>query len=209
MSRRCRWNSSVSSPRSWPRGGAGAAEHFDEDGLTSLLFAIAAINFCNRVAICAGTTPASYGAPSTGRRHDPGSAMDPSRIVLDPIGVVESPLTDPAVAPKQGREGAPDAWLVFDERVLDGLREILPGDELIVLTWLDRADRDVLRVHPRDDVSNPRRGVFSTRSADRPNPIGLHEVEVAAVDGPRMRVRHLEALDGTPVIDVKPVLHGP
>jgi tRNA-Thr(GGU) m(6)t(6)A37 methyltransferase TsaA len=135
--------------------------------------------------------------------------MDPSRIVLDPIGVVESPLTDPAVAPKQGREGAPDAWLVFDERVLDGLREILPGDELIVLTSLDRADRDVLRVHPRDDVSSPRRGVFSTRSADRPNPIGLHEVEVAAVDGPRMRVRHLEALDGTPVIDVKPVLHGP
>ena len=99
--------------------------------------------------------------------------MDPSRIVLEAIGVVESPLTDPAVAPKQGREGAPDAWLVFDERVLDGLREIRPGDELIVLTWLDRADRDVLRVHPRDDVSNPRQGVFSTRSADRPNPIGL------------------------------------
>jgi tRNA-Thr(GGU) m(6)t(6)A37 methyltransferase TsaA len=135
--------------------------------------------------------------------------MDPSRIVLDPIGVVESPLTDPAVAPKQGREGAPDAWLVFDERVLDGLREILPGDELIVLTWLDRADRDVLRVHPRDDVSNPLTGVFSTRSADRPNPIGLHEVEVASVDGARMRVHHLEALDGTPIVDVKPVLGRP
>ena len=141
--------------------------------------------------------------------------MDPSRIELAPIGVVESPLTDPAVAPKQGREGAPDAWLVFDERVLDGLGDIRPGDELlepgarvIVLTWLDRADRDVLRVHPRDDVSNPLQGVFSTRSADRPNPIGLHEVEVASVDGPRMRVRHMEAVDGTPVVDVKPVLRG-
>jgi tRNA-Thr(GGU) m(6)t(6)A37 methyltransferase TsaA len=135
--------------------------------------------------------------------------MDASRIVLDPIGVVESPLTDPALAPKQGREGAPDAWLVFGERVLDGLRDIRPGDELIVLTWLDRADRDVLRVHPRDDVSNPLTGVFSTRSADRPNPIGLHEVEVASVDGARMRVHHLEALDGTPIVDVKPVLGRP
>jgi tRNA-Thr(GGU) m(6)t(6)A37 methyltransferase TsaA len=135
--------------------------------------------------------------------------MDASRIVLDPIGVVESPLTDPALAPKQGREGAPDAWLVFGERVLDGLRDIRPGDELIVLTWLDRADRDVLRVHPRDDVSNPLTGVFSTRSADRPNPIGLHEVEVASVDGARMRVHHLEALDGTPIVDVKPVLRRP
>ena len=132
--------------------------------------------------------------------------MDPSRIELAPIGVVESPLTDPAVAPKQGREGAPDAWLVFDERVLDGLGDIRPGDELIVLTWLDRADRDVLRVHPRDDVSNPLQGVFSTRSADRPNPIGLHEVEIVAVEGERLRVRPLEALDGTPVVDLKPVL---
>jgi tRNA-Thr(GGU) m(6)t(6)A37 methyltransferase TsaA len=135
--------------------------------------------------------------------------MDASRIVLDPLGVVESPLTDPALAPKQGREGAPDAWLVFGERVLDGLRDIRPGDELIVLTWLDRADRDVLRVHPRDDVSNPLTGVFSTRSADRPNPIGLHEVEVASVDGARMLVHHLEALDGTPIVDVKPVLGRP
>ncbi len=132
--------------------------------------------------------------------------MDPSRIALDPIGVVESPLTDPGAAPKQGREGAPDGWLVFDEGVLAGLSDIRSGDELIVLTWLDRACRDVLQVHPRDDPSNPLTGVFSTRSADRPNPIGLHEVEVASVDGTRIRVHHLEALDGTPVIDVKPVL---
>jgi tRNA (Thr-GGU) A37 N-methylase len=89
--------------------------------------------------------------------------MDPSRITLTPIGVVESMLTDPSTAPKQGREGGPDAWLVFDERVLDGLRDIRPGDEVVVLTWLDRARRDVLRVHPRDDASSPLTGVFSTR----------------------------------------------
>jgi tRNA-Thr(GGU) m(6)t(6)A37 methyltransferase TsaA len=132
--------------------------------------------------------------------------MDPSQIALAPIGIVESPLTDPGVAPKQGREGAPDACLVFDERVLNGLGDIRAGDEVIVLTWLDRARRDVLRVHPRDDPRNPLTGVFSTRSADRPNPIGLHEVEVVSVQGTRIRVHHLEALDGTPVIDVKPVL---
>ena len=102
---------------------------------------------------------------------------------LNPIGRVESPLTDPALAPKQGHEGAPDAWLVFEPGVLDGLDGLRPGDEVIVLTWLDRARRDVLRVHPRDDVANPLQGVFNTRSADRPNPIGLHEVEIAAVEG--------------------------
>jgi tRNA-Thr(GGU) m(6)t(6)A37 methyltransferase TsaA len=128
----------------------------------------------------------------------------PHKLVA--IGRVESPLTDPAEAPKQGYEGAPDAWLVLEESVLDGLDGIEPGARVIVLTWLDRADRDVLRVHPRDDLSNPERGVFSTRSADRPNPIGLHEVEVVSIEGGRMRVRHLEALDGTPVLDLKPVL---
>jgi tRNA-Thr(GGU) m(6)t(6)A37 methyltransferase TsaA len=122
------------------------------------------------------------------------------------IGVVESPLTDPVAAPKQGFEGAPEASLVFDEDVLDGLRDLRPGDRVIVLTWLDRARRDVLSVHPRDDVAKPERGVFSTRSASRPNPIGLHEVEIVAIDGRRVRVRDLEALDGTPVVDVKPVL---
>ena len=127
-------------------------------------------------------------------------------IELTPIGKVESELTDPASAPKQGREGAPDAWLVFEPAVLDGLEGIQPGAEVIVLTWLDRARRDVLRVHPRDDPSNPERGVFSTRSADRPNPIGLHEVEVIAIEGERVHVRPLEALDGTPIVDVKPVL---
>jgi tRNA-Thr(GGU) m(6)t(6)A37 methyltransferase TsaA len=130
----------------------------------------------------------------------------PESVELTPIGRVESPLTDPASAPKQGNEGAPDAWLVFDASVAEALADVVQGDRLIVLTWLDRARRDVLRVHPRDDASNPLRGVFSTRSADRPNPIGLHTVEVLAVDGLRILVRDLEALDGTPVLDLKPVL---
>jgi tRNA-Thr(GGU) m(6)t(6)A37 methyltransferase TsaA len=125
---------------------------------------------------------------------------------LSPIGLVESPLTDPATAPKQGREGAPDAVLAIQPEVAEGLDGIAPGDEVIVLTWLDRADRAVLRVHPRDDPANPERGVFSTRSADRPNPIGLHVVEVVEVDGTRLRVRNLEAVDGTPVLDLKPVI---
>ncbi len=132
---------------------------------------------------------------------DPGAAMS-----LVPIGVVSSPLTDPSAAPKQGFEGAPDAWVVLEPDVAAGLDGLRPGDEIIVLTWLHRARRDVLRVHPRDDPSNPERGVFTTRSADRPNPIGLHHVEVAAIDGARVRVRGLEAVDGTPVVDLKPVL---
>ena len=123
-----------------------------------------------------------------------------------PIGRVESPLTDKATAPKQGHEGSPEAWLVFEPAVLEGLDGIAAGDEVILLTWLDRADRDVLRVHPRDDASNPMRGVFNTRSADRPNPIGLHQVQIVAIGGGRMRVRNLEALDGTPIVDLKPVI---
>jgi tRNA-Thr(GGU) m(6)t(6)A37 methyltransferase TsaA len=125
---------------------------------------------------------------------------------LRPIGHVRSPLTDRAAAPKQGSEGSPDAWLVFAPEVAEGLRDLEAGMEIIVLTWLDRADRSVLVVHPRDDPQSPERGVFSTRSADRPNPVGLHRVEVVAIDGTRVRVRNLEALDGTPVVDVKSVL---
>jgi tRNA-Thr(GGU) m(6)t(6)A37 methyltransferase TsaA len=132
--------------------------------------------------------------------------MDETSFALRRIGTVESPLTDTTSAPKQGYEGAPDAWLVFDADVLDGLEGIRAGDQVLVLTWLDRAHRDVLRVHPRDDIANPEQGVFSTRSADRPNPIGLHQVEVASVEGSRLRVRNLEAVDRTPIVDVKPVL---
>jgi tRNA-Thr(GGU) m(6)t(6)A37 methyltransferase TsaA len=122
------------------------------------------------------------------------------------IAAVESALTDAAAAPKQGAEGAPAAWLVFSPEVLPALEGIEPGDRVVVITWLDRADRETLRVHPRDDPANPMRGVFATRSADRPNPLGLHEVDVLAIEGERMHFRPLEALDGTPVVDVKPVL---
>jgi tRNA-Thr(GGU) m(6)t(6)A37 methyltransferase TsaA len=128
------------------------------------------------------------------------------RLEATPIGRVESPLTDPASAPKQGDEGAPDAWLVFEPAVHEALDGIRAGDEIIVLTWLDRARRDVLRVHPRGDISRVQQGVFSTRSPHRPNPIGLHRVEILSIDGGRVRVRRLEAVDGTPIIDVKPVL---
>jgi tRNA-Thr(GGU) m(6)t(6)A37 methyltransferase TsaA len=123
-----------------------------------------------------------------------------------PVGRVESPLTDRGAAPRQGDEGAPDCTIVFDPAVAEALAGIAPGAELLVLTWLDRADRHVLSVHPRGDTSRPLTGVFSTRAPDRPNPIGLHRVTVLAVDGTRLRVGDLEALDGTPVLDVKPVL---
>jgi tRNA-Thr(GGU) m(6)t(6)A37 methyltransferase TsaA len=106
----------------------------------------------------------------------------------------------------QGDEGAPDAWLVFDHRVSAAMRDLRAGTEILVFTWLDRARRDVLRVHPRGDRSRPETGVFSTRSPDRPNPIGLHRVEILAIDGIRVQVRNLEALDRTPVLDVKPIL---
>jgi tRNA-Thr(GGU) m(6)t(6)A37 methyltransferase TsaA len=125
---------------------------------------------------------------------------------LRPVGWVESPLVDPDAAPKQGDEGSPEATLVFDEAVAEAFRDLEPGAEVIVLTWLHRARRDVLRVHPRSDPANPEQGVFNTRSPDRPNPIGLHRVGIVAIDGARFRVRNLEALDGTPVVDVKPVL---
>src|SRR5918998_5510492 len=139
-------------------------------------------------------------------KERPVSSRNQSGFELTTIGSVESPLTDPASAPKQGDEGAPEAWLAFEPAVLEGLDGIRAGDEVIVLTWLDRARRDVLRVHPRDDVANPEQGVFNTRSQDRPNPIGLHPVEVVSIEGNRFRVRNLEALNGTPIVDVKPVL---
>jgi tRNA-Thr(GGU) m(6)t(6)A37 methyltransferase TsaA len=127
---------------------------------------------------------------------------------LTPIGTVASPLSDPDAAPRQGDEGAPEAWLELAPAVAPALEGIAPGDDLLVLTWLDRARRDVLRVHPRGDTSRAVAGVFATRSPHRPNPIGLHRVTVLEVDGTRLRVSDLEALDGTPVVDLKPVLGG-
>jgi tRNA-Thr(GGU) m(6)t(6)A37 methyltransferase TsaA len=122
------------------------------------------------------------------------------------VGRVESSVRGRGDAPRQGAEGAPAAWLVLDDGLARAYSDLLVGDRVVVLTWLDRADRSVLEVHPRDDMSAPMRGVFSTRSADRPNPIGLHPVTIVEVDGARIRVEPLEAFDGTPVIDIKPDL---
>src|SRR5438105_773132 len=135
--------------------------------------------------------------------------MPAEELVVRPIGVVESPLTDVAAAPPQGDEGGPEAWLVFEADVADGLRDLGVGDDVLVLTWFDRAPRDVLVLHPRGDPDRPLTGVLSTRSPARPNPIGLHRVRIVAVDGVRLRVADLEAIDGTPIVDVKPVLGGP
>jgi tRNA-Thr(GGU) m(6)t(6)A37 methyltransferase TsaA len=132
--------------------------------------------------------------------------MSEARFDIQPIGWVQSPLVDRDTAPRQADEGAPDAWLVFRPEVRAALRDLEVGSEIILLTWLDRARRDVLLVHPRGDPDKPERGVFSTRSPDRPNPIGLHIVRITAIDGTRIRVRNLEALDATPIVDVKPVL---
>jgi tRNA-Thr(GGU) m(6)t(6)A37 methyltransferase TsaA len=130
----------------------------------------------------------------------------PARYQVTPVGWVESPLRDPAQAPRQGREGAPPGWLVFVPEVAEGVRDLAVGQDIIVLTWLDRARRDELSTIPRDDPANPVTGVFSTRSPNRPNPIGLHRVRILAVDGLRFQVSDLEALDRTPILDVKPVL---
>ena len=128
-------------------------------------------------------------------------------IALRPIGRVESPLTDVAQAPRQADEGAPEAWLVIDADAAAGLEGLKVGDDVIVITWLDRAQRDILQNHPRGDPSRPIAGVFTTRSPHRPNPLGLHQVTIAGVDGSRVRVRSLEAVDGTPIVDIKGVLN--
>jgi tRNA-Thr(GGU) m(6)t(6)A37 methyltransferase TsaA len=132
----------------------------------------------------------------------------PPRITarLRPIGVIRSTLKSRKGAPRQGREGAPDAWLEIRPWAVKGLHRIEVGDTIIVITWLHRAQRDVLQVYPRSDRRNPLTGVFGTRSPDRPNPLGLHPVVVRAIDGSRLRVGPIEAIDGTPVVDIKPAL---
>lgn len=126
---------------------------------------------------------------------------------LSPLGFLHSSLKNREEAPKQGREGAPDAWFEVDEAVSLGLEGLAVGNEIFLLTWLHQADRSVLKVHPQSDEHNPLTGVFATRSPDRPNPIGLHRVTILAIDGRRLQVGPLEAIDGTPVVDIKPVLH--
>jgi tRNA-Thr(GGU) m(6)t(6)A37 methyltransferase TsaA len=125
---------------------------------------------------------------------------------VQPVGWVESPLTDRDAAPKQGDEGAPQARIVFRPEIREAAADLQVGDEVLVLTWLHQGRRDVLACHPRDDTSHPRLGVFSTRSSDRPNPIGLHAVTIVSIEDNAISVRNLEAIDGTPVLDVKPVL---
>jgi tRNA-Thr(GGU) m(6)t(6)A37 methyltransferase TsaA len=127
-------------------------------------------------------------------------------LTLKPIGYVRSPLTDREGAPKQGSEGAPEAWIELDPAYAPALLGLEVGSRILVLTWLHQGDRSVLRCHPRADKNRPERGVFATRSPDRPNPIGLHEVTLLEIAQPaRLRVHPLEAIDGTPVVDVKSV----
>jgi tRNA-Thr(GGU) m(6)t(6)A37 methyltransferase TsaA len=137
--------------------------------------------------------------------------MDSSFYTLDPIGIVRSQLKRLDDAPMQGDEGAPDAWLELTSQAAPGLLGIRPGDELIVITWLHLSQRDVLQVHPRGDLNRPLTGVFATRSPDRPNPVGLHRVSVLEVEEKqgKLRVAPLEAIDGTPIVDIKPVLAAP
>ena len=133
-------------------------------------------------------------------------AEDGGRAQLRPIGVIRSIVKTRGEAPKQGSEGAPDAWLEVSAFAAPALEGLAAGDEIIVLTWLHRARRDVLKVHPRSDRSRPLTGVFATRSPDRPNPLGLHRVTVRRISKNRLRIGPIEAIDGTPVIDIKPAL---
>jgi tRNA-Thr(GGU) m(6)t(6)A37 methyltransferase TsaA len=126
--------------------------------------------------------------------------------LLHPIGVIRSTIETRAQAPRQGSEGAPDAWLEVDAAVASGLRGIAVGDDLLVITWLHQGRRETLEVHPRSDKTRPLAGVFATRSPDRPNPLGLHRVTVRQIDGTRLRIGPIEVIDGTPVVDIKPVL---
>jgi tRNA-Thr(GGU) m(6)t(6)A37 methyltransferase TsaA len=127
---------------------------------------------------------------------------------INPIGVIRSELTNREAAPRQGYEGAPDAWLEVNSTVAKGLEGIAAGNEIILITWFHLAQRDILKVHPRGNQNVPLRGVFAIRSPDRPNPLGLHRVTILEIAGNRLKVGPIEAIDGTPVVDIKPVLSG-
>ena len=132
--------------------------------------------------------------------------MMKTSYTIEPIGVIHSELTSCEAAPHQGNEGAPDAWFEVNATVAEGLEGIAAGNKIILVTWFHKARRDTLRVHPRGDKNMPLTGIFATRSPDRPNPLGLHRVTVLEITGNRLRVGPIEAIDGTPVIDIKPVL---
>jgi len=132
--------------------------------------------------------------------------MSETGYEIKPIGVIRSELASREAAPLQGNEGAPDAWVEVNSAVAEGLESIAVGSEMILITWFHKAHRDILKLNPRRDKSKPMTGVFSTRSPDRPNPLGLHRVTVLEITGNRLKVRPIEAIDGTPVVDIKPVL---
>jgi tRNA-Thr(GGU) m(6)t(6)A37 methyltransferase TsaA len=132
--------------------------------------------------------------------------MTPDNLTLHPIGIVHSVLTRRDQAPKQGYEGAPEAWVEILPAFIEGIEGLATGDEIILITWFHQAQRVYLRVHPRGDRTRPLTGVFATRSPDRPNPIGLHRVTVREISGNKLKVHPLEAIEGTPVVDIKPVL---
>jgi tRNA-Thr(GGU) m(6)t(6)A37 methyltransferase TsaA len=132
--------------------------------------------------------------------------MPEAKYSLHPLGYIHSPLKQRGDAPKQGGEGAPDAWLEMNPEVSEGLEGLAVGDEIILITWLHQSQRDILKLHPRGDKTIPLTGVFSTRSPDRPNPLGLHRVTVLEITGNRLKVGPLEAIDGTPIVDIKPAL---
>ena len=132
--------------------------------------------------------------------------MKPTSYLLHPIGFIRSDLNRRSEAPRQGREGAPDAWLEVSPDFVEGLQGIVVGQEIIVITWFHEAERDRLKVHPRGEVSAPLAGVFSTRSPNRPNPLGLHRLTVRKIVGDHIQIGPMEAIDGTPVADIKPVL---
>ena len=132
--------------------------------------------------------------------------MTETSYTIKPIGVIRSDLSSREVAPHQGYEGAPDAWLEMNSTVAEGLEGIAAGNEIVLITWFHKAHRDILKLHPRRDKNIPLTGVFATRSPDRPNPLGLHRVTVLEIAGNRLKVGPLEAIDGTPIVDIKPVL---
>lgn len=132
--------------------------------------------------------------------------MSKAGYAVKPIGIIRSGLARREAAPFQGREGAPDAWVEVRSAVAEGLAGIAAGSEIILITWFHKAHRDILKLHPRRDKRRPMTGVFSTRSPDRPNPLGLHRVTVLEITGNKLKVGPLEAIDGTPVVDIKPVL---
>ena len=153
------------------------------------------------------TLPPQY---CPGQSHRTLSTNDSRTVIhdytLEPIGYIRSSLRSLDGAPKQGDEGAPDAWLDVKPSFASALKGIAAGDELMLITWLHRADRNALEVHPRDDPTRPLTGVFATRSPDRPNPLGLHRVTVREISAAGVRIGPIEAVDGTPVVDIKPVL---